>query len=228
MNLRPLAEPLGAGSVILYRRISGWITAPGTDGDRRAPLKRLGTLGFAGYITVASDYTSYALYAGTAAWIAGALMYGARPEPEATEATDEPDPPHGQPEADIPAAVRAAGTHKGAHLTAIARHLAFVTGQAWTSSDVRAACTAAGVPVASSVRMGAHGVSTGVRLKDLPSPPPAPAHGTGAGVVPAGQDPATATATHSATGPGDTGFVIVPDAENPCRHHVISTRKETP
>lgn len=159
-----------------------------------------------------------------AAWRAGQA-----PEkpPAPAGPTDSRGPAEELPAVDLPAAVRAAaGPYSGAHLTAIATHLTQTTGRAWTTGDVRAACTAAGIPI-KSVRMGTgpRAVSTGVRLSALPDPSPAPPPGPVGDVVVAGQDTATGAATATATGRelltvGDVAMEVHDDPTNPVRTHV--------
>ncbi|MFE5868785.1 hypothetical protein ACFQ6V_09040 [Streptomyces roseifaciens] len=84
----------------------------------------------------------------------------------------------------------------GAHLSALAEHL---PGGPWDTAAVRALCAEHGVPVAGSVRQPGRGVSTGVRVGDLPPLSPPPSEELAVAVVAAGQDgttdPATATTT---------------------------------
>ncbi|MEU2180089.1 hypothetical protein [Streptomyces thermolilacinus] len=161
-----------------------------------------------------------------AAWRAG--------HPQRTPVATAPRPSGEHPvDVDLAAAVRAAaGPHSGAHLTAIAAHLAKTTGRPWDVAAVRAACTAAGITTA-QVRMGTgpKAVTTGVRLKDLPASSPAPA----VGVVVAGQGAPTHPATATTTAPDDTrregmrvehigvSGRIVYDPADAARHHTIRT-----
>jgi hypothetical protein len=137
-----------------------------------------------------------------AAWRAGRSLGPVA----ATEATDIPEPTNEAPEVDIPAAVRATcGTHSGSHLGVLAEHLTRETRREWDIAAVRAACTAAGIPI-KTVRMGTGlgAVTKGVRLKDLPDPSPAPSPRTAVAVVIPGQDMTTHPATATATRPDDT------------------------
>ncbi|MGK5728947.1 hypothetical protein [Streptomyces sp. URMC 124] len=84
----------------------------------------------------------------------------------------------------------------GAHLSALAEHLPDGPHDA---SAVRALCTQHGVPVAKSVRQSGRGVSTGVKVADLPPLSPLPPEGRAVAVVVAGQDGTTGAATTTTT-----------------------------
>jgi hypothetical protein len=229
-HLPGLADPLYGGSVVLGQRIRRWVTRP--NGDRRAPLKRLAGLGGVGYVAMASDYTTYAVAGGTAAWVVAAFMHAGSELPPAEGASEHPEPPPEQgPVPDLAGAIRtlAQGGH-GAHYEALAEHLAEDTGQAWDTAAVRAACRAAGIPHCGSVRQPGRGVSTGVRLADLPAPSPSPSPAPATAVVVAGQDTTTTPATGPAT-PGELqptsreeqGMTII---TNPAEHNHYATTKE--
>ncbi|WJY39515.1 hypothetical protein QT196_20730 [Streptomyces sp. P9-2B-2] len=106
----------------------------------------------------------------------------------------------------------------------------------WSAADCRALCEAAAVPISRGTRargVGAgKGVSTGVRVEDLPDRPPLPSpspsqEGTQApavAVVVAGQNEQQASNNNSNSGGNNTGegaAQIVQDAENPARWHVL-------
>ncbi|MEU1372996.1 hypothetical protein ABZ442_04940 [Streptomyces triculaminicus] len=84
----------------------------------------------------------------------------------------------------------------GAHLSALAEYL---PRGPWDTAAVRALCTAHGVPVSKSVRQPGRGVSTGVKVEDLPPLPKAPLEGADVAVVVAGQDTTTGSATATTT-----------------------------
>lgn len=218
MNLRlqGLGGPLYEGSVLLGRRAGAWVAKPryrdvpddapeGTEPeqDKRAPLKRLASLGAAGYVVASSDYTTYAVAGGAMAWAVAAFMVAGsdaseRPEPAVEQLPVETDPT--APAEVLANAVRtlAAGGH-GAHYEALAEHLTRTTGRPWDTAAVRAACRAARIPHCSSVRQPGRSVSTGVRLADLPDPSPSPSPAQPVAVVVAGQDTATGAAPATAT-----------------------------
>nr|WSX48878.1 hypothetical protein OG409_07910 [Streptomyces sp. NBC_00974] len=242
MNLRlqGLGGPLYDGSVLLGRRASTWVARPRyrdlpddapedakPEQDKRAPLKRLASLGAAGYVVAASNYTTYAVAGGAAAWIVAAFMVAGsdaseRPEPGAEDPSEEaPSTSETLPVAEFVQHVRAAaGSAKGAHLSALAEHLRTATGEDWPTARVRAYLRSVQVPVSGSVRMSGRGVSTGVRLKDLPDPAQAAPLGPPVAVVVAGQDTPTGPATATATAPElqvaaveTVGMSIIPDPD---------------
>ncbi|GAA3374704.1 hypothetical protein [Streptomyces racemochromogenes] len=252
LGLRGLGGPLYDGSVLLGRNISAWITAPkyrslpegapeGTkpQRDQRAPVKRLGTLGGVAYVLVSSDYTTYAVTAGTIGWIVAALALSQKQDPaadaEESEGSDEDAAEHPEPAAAepalglIPDAVRhlAQGGH-GAHLKMLAQHLTKTTRRPWDTAAVRAACKAAGIPITNSVRQPGRRVSTGVRLEDLPDPSPSPSQAPAVAVVIAGQEPPTEAATATTTAPPTDDdrtvegvrMTLLDDPTNPARTHV--------
>ncbi|MEV6569944.1 hypothetical protein [Streptomyces sp. NPDC051577] len=257
-GLQRLGGPVYDGSVLLGRRLHQWVTKPGyrdrpvpapdpdtgdkpTDSppaepatervlDKRAPLKRLGAIGLAGYVIAASDYTTYTVAGGTCAWLVAACMLaGSEPPPAGSEEPEHAEAVPGAVDTTLTDAVRTlAGTGSGAHLKALAEHLYKTTGRPWDPGAVRAACTTAGIPVSNSVRQPGRGVSTGVRLTDLPdlSPPPSPAPPVA--VVVAGQGAATETTTATATA-STTGvetvvsgvrMTLIDDELNPARTDV--------
>ncbi|MFB6809426.1 hypothetical protein [Streptomyces sp. NPDC056387] len=251
LRLAGLADPLYDGSVALGHRIGAWITAPkyrslpddAPEGaepvrDERAPLKRVAGLGGVAYVLAVSDYTTYAVAAGTLGWVVAALALSQghdltepeEPSPVLAEAPSEyPDSsPVALDNGLIPAAVRhlAAGGH-GAHLAAVAGLLSEGTREAWTPGRIRSACAAAGIPVTSSVRQPGRGVSTGVRVEDLPDPSPSPSPAPVVAVVVAGQDAPTGPATATPTGPqlrphaegGDAVAII--DDPSETRHYTV-------
>ncbi|MGW9075299.1 hypothetical protein [Streptomyces kronopolitis] len=106
----------------------------------------------------------------------------------------------------------------------------------WSAADCRALCEAAAVPVSKGTRArgeGARsGVSTGVRVEDLPdrpsspSPGPSPegAQGPAVAVVSAGQIQQQASNNNSNSGGNNSGegaAHIVQDEDNPARWHVL-------
>ncbi|MET9465817.1 hypothetical protein ABZY44_13620 [Streptomyces sp. NPDC006544] len=245
-HLQALGGPLYDGSVLLGRRATAWVARPRyrdlpddapqdakPEQDKGAPLKRLVGLAGAGYAVAATDYTTYAVAGGALAWVVAAFMVAGsdapeRPEPVAEDNREQPASPlEALSVAEFAEHVRAAaGSAKGAHLTSLADHLRRVTGEDWQPAAVRAYLKRVQVPVWGSVRMPGRGVSTGVRLKDLPSPsqtaPPAPV----VAVVVAGQDTTTSSTTtpelQVAAGEA-VGMSIIPDPERPGRwmvaHH---------
>ncbi|MEU1309493.1 hypothetical protein ABZ419_11440 [Streptomyces cinnamoneus] len=110
----------------------------------------------------------------------------------------------------------------GAHLSALAERL---TRNPKDTSTVRALCRKLGVPVSPSVRQpGApgRGVSTGVKVIDLPALPPTTAEPPAVAVVVAGQGTATGPATTTAT-----PTVVRHDAgvTYPGAHHRVARRR---
>ncbi|WP_329156484.1 hypothetical protein OIU91_43335 (plasmid) [Streptomyces sp. NBC_01456] len=106
----------------------------------------------------------------------------------------------------------------------------------WSPADCRALCEASAVPVSKGTRargVGAgKGVSTGVRVEDLPARPPSPspgpfqegAPGPAVAVVVAGQNEQQASNNNSNSASNSAGggaAQIVQDAENPNRWHVL-------
>jgi hypothetical protein len=111
---------------------------------------------------------------------------------------------------------------------------------AWTGPDGKALCEAAGVPTTTGTRArgeGARGgVSTGLRVRDLPARPPLPSPTPSPGgaqapvvaVVSAGQIPQQGqqqqqqqAADNSGHWSPEVGGWIVPDPDNPVRCHVV-------
>lgn len=221
MNPRAVALRLTAGSAALTRRLTdracawcrnsyrhdltGWRAALG-------PAARAGVLllvGWLGWRIVRA--APGLLWVLVPAWLIAAWNTAPRPVPESGEeppaepsgaASSEPTPALSLDE--FCTLVRTlAGGGAGAHLSALAEHL---TGDREDTSSVRALCRQLGVTVSPSVRQpGApgRGVSTGVKVADLPPPSPAPLQGEAVAVVAAGQPtttgPATATATPAVT-----------------------------
>lgn len=252
LRLCGLADPLCDGSAVLGHRFGAWITAPKYRSlpddapedaepvrDQRAPVKRIAGLGGVAYVLAVSDYTTYAVAAGTIGWIVAALALSQKgdpadpemmPEDPAEAPSGRPAPAPTTPANDLtPTAVRhLAGDGAGAHLAALAEHLTEQTGQPWDAAAVRAACQAAGIPVTSSVRQPGRGVSTGVRLADLPDPSPSPSPAPVVAVVVTGQDTPTGPATEAATGPrlraqveGGGALAIVDDPTE-TRHYTVT------
>ncbi|MEU1673374.1 hypothetical protein ABZ752_15255 [Streptomyces roseifaciens] len=108
----------------------------------------------------------------------------------------------------------------GAHLSALAEHL---PGGPWDTAAVRALCAQHGVPVADSVRQPGRGVSTGVRVGDLPPLSPAPSEELAVAVVAAGQggttDRATATTTPAVEQHIEGALLIIRDPDH--RTHAV-------
>ena len=194
------ADQIAIGTAVLTRRILGgtWQTVAirGGAGALASP-----------YLLAELRPYPLAVPVGVAAWLGAAWWYGrpaeptAAPEPAAEDASERPEPAPGAPAGNpIPAAVRRlAGDGAGAHYTALAQYLTKTTGRRWDTAAVKAARAAAGIPHAPSVRQPGRGVSTGVRVEDLPDPSPSPAPVVA--VVVAGQDTTTDPATATTTGP---------------------------
>ncbi|MGW2389592.1 hypothetical protein ACWCYK_08845 [Streptomyces lydicamycinicus] len=106
----------------------------------------------------------------------------------------------------------------------------------WSAADCRALCEAAAVPVSRGTRargVGARpGVSTGVRVEDLPARPPSPSPGPSpegapapaVAVVSAGQNEQQASNNSSnsdGNNSGEGATQIVQDEDNPARWHVL-------
>lgn len=138
--------------------------------------------------------------------------------------TPAEDPLQGLTEGEFVAHLRTAiGGNSGAHLKALARHLTEATSTTWESTDIRAACEAAGVPVKDNVRMPGRNPSTGVRLSTLPTPSSSLAERRVGDVGTAGQESPTASPTPTPTGPA---YEIRDDPGNPHRHKVHWPGKE--
>ncbi|MEU2510552.1 hypothetical protein [Streptomyces syringium] len=225
MNPRDAALRLTAGSAVLTRRLTdracawcrssyrhdltGWRAALG-------PAARAGVLllvGWLGWRIVRA--APGLLWVLVPAWLIAAWNTAPRPAPESGEEPPAEPPGAASPEPtpapsldDFSALVRTlAGGGAGAHLSTLAEHL---TGDREDTSSVRALCRRLGVTISPSVRQpGApgRGVSTGVKVTDLPpptpTPSPAPLQTPPVAVVVAGQPtttgPATATATPAVT-----------------------------
>ncbi|MFE9845792.1 hypothetical protein [Streptomyces goshikiensis] len=193
------ADRIAVGAAVLTRRTLGgtWQTVA---------IRGGGAALVSPYVLAELRGYPLAVPVGVAAWLGAAWWLG-QPSDEqpaqdpAEEASGSPDPAAVEPSAALlPDAVRhlAQGGH-GAHLKALAEHLTEETGQEWNPAAVRAACEAAGIPVTGSVRQPGRGVSTGIRLADLPDPAPDPVLAPVVAVVVAGQETPTAAATTPAT-----------------------------
>lgn len=214
MNPRDAAQHLTEGSAALARRLTdracGWCRRGyrhDLTGWRAAlgPAIRAGTLilaGWTGWHTVRA--VPALLWAAVPAWAITAWRTAPRPsagdeETASAEASVTP-PADAGPALSMDAfsaLVRTvADGGAGAHLSALAEHL---TGSPENTPAVRALCRDLGVPVSGSVRQRGRGVSTGVKVTDLPPPPPAPLPGASVAVVVAGQPAATGTTTTTAT-----------------------------
>ncbi|QXE36193.1 hypothetical protein KQY30_20050 [Streptomyces sp. GMY02] len=206
MNLRPLAEPLHDGSLILALRLTAWVTEPKyrdlpddapknakPELDKRAPLKRLALLGAGGYLILASDYTTYAVAAGTVAWVTGAWAIGYRellddqdeeghvdtvtPEPEkgfADTETPEPvstvvDTPPPDPRAVFARwLIQTIGPRTGIHLYELYPAMRQLPGhKGHDDARLRAALTTLRITITRSLRVGDVEGRSGVRLADL-------------------------------------------------------------
>lgn len=223
------ATRIAIGTAVLTRRTLG--------GTWQTVAVRGGAAALVGpYLFTALQPYPYVVPAGLAGWL-GSAWWAGRPQRPASE---RPEPTAEQPPAGAPATASfevladavqalAAGGH-GAHYEAIAEHLTQTTGQTWDAAAVRAACRAAGIPHCGSVRQPGRGVSTGVRLADLPAPSPSPSPAPATAVVVAGQDTTTTPATGPAT-PGELqptsreeqGMTII---TNPAEHNHYATTKE--
>lgn len=109
LGLASLVRPFVDGTTILADKATAWVTRPallevpedapeGTEPepDKRAPVKRLALLGAAGYVVLASDYTTYAVGGGCVAWGVAALAVGyggRRPEDDVSDLREAPPPP---------------------------------------------------------------------------------------------------------------------------------------
>ncbi|MBH1938944.1 hypothetical protein I5Q34_32585 [Streptomyces sp. AV19] len=212
-RLQYIAGGLTDGSAALARRIIGGACAWCRRGYRtdltgwRAALGPafrtvllLAGLAEAGRLVIAHPAALWAL---TPVWSAAAWRTGQAATPAPAESPDntvEDPPPVTEPaltKEEFSALVRKlAQGGAGAHLSALAEHL---TDNPKETAAVRSLCAAHGVPVSPSVRQPGRGVSTGVKVKDLP---PLSPDGPEAGrvvVVAAGQEPTTAPATATTT-----------------------------
>ncbi|WP_046496548.1 hypothetical protein [Streptomyces odonnellii] len=195
LPLEPLARPLGEGSVILYERITAWVTSPkyrdlpddASKGakpelDPRAPLKRLALLGAGGYFILVSDYTTYAVAAGTVAWVTGAWAIGYRelPDDQPEEGFADTETPGGgvstvvdTPPPDPRAVfarwlVQRIGQRPGIHLAELypaMRQLDFMHGH--DDAALRGVLRELRIPITRSLRIGTVEGRSGVRLSDL-------------------------------------------------------------
>ncbi|MGI5259130.1 hypothetical protein [Streptomyces angustmyceticus] len=106
----------------------------------------------------------------------------------------------------------------------------------WSAADCRGLCKAAAVPVSKGTRArgerAGKGVSTGVRVEDLPDrpsspspgPPPEGTQGPAVAVVSAGQNEQQASNNNSnsdGSNSGEGAAHIVQDEDNPARWHVL-------
>lgn len=111
LGLASLARPFVDGTTILADKATAWVTRPalldvpedapeGTEpeADKRAPVKRLALLSAAGYVVLASDYTTYAVGGGCVAWVVAALAVGHGGRREVEKVSDSPAPPPPPPE----------------------------------------------------------------------------------------------------------------------------------
>lgn len=190
------AARIAVGTAVLTRRALG--------GTWKTMAVRGGAAAYLSpYLVNAVQPYPYVAPAGLVGWL-GAAWWAGRPQQAPAEpASGHPEPPTAGPTEPLPAEAfadqlrAAANGATGVHLSAVAEHLNVTTGEPWTAADVRAHCRALHIPLSGSVRMPGRGVSTGVRLADLPDPSPAPA----VAVVVAGQDTTTAAATGPTTPP---------------------------
>ncbi|MFI8278540.1 hypothetical protein ACIGBH_27440 [Streptomyces sp. NPDC085929] len=220
------ADQIAIGTAVLTRRILGgtWqsVAVRGGAGALASP-----------YALAELRPYPLAVPVGVAAWL-GAAWWAGKAAPAPAAATPSPA---GSPEPaaeqtfapDLADAIRALsdGGH-GTHLAVLAQHLAETTGRTWNTLDVRAACTTAGIPVTGSVRQRGRGVSTGVRLADLPDPSPAAPPTPVVAVVVAGQDPTTAPTTGPPTAAElhptvreEAGMTIITDPSE-ARHYSVT------
>lgn len=117
------------------------------------------------------------------------------------------------------------------HLTTLADHLSTLTGDTWTAHQVRAACTAHGIPVRPKVRdLGGDRVSSGVHrddLEPLPQPLPEGAQKGGVDDYAAGQggnaERQRYAPTRTVRRVGDLRVTTVDDPDNPARTRVTVT-----
>lgn len=146
--------------------------------------------------------------------IAAAAAAGPGEQPDADDDTAAEDDAEEELTAAefVELAREACGDGKGVHLAVLADLLD------WDPADVREMAAEAGVPVTPSVRMKGAGVSTGIRLADLPPTPPPPLLGDEEGCSSAGQ---TTTATTTPLDREDIGegCVILRDPAETARRH---------
>ncbi|WP_367134455.1 MULTISPECIES: hypothetical protein [Streptomyces] len=162
------------------------------------------------------------------AWGIGA--WNLAPTAPAAEAEEPAEQPINDKQEEAPAATHAVDREElcalvrelaqdgaGAHLSALAEAL---TGDPQDTAAVRTLCATHGVPVANSVRQPGRGVSTGVKVDDLPPLSPPPLDAPGVAVVDAGQsattESATATTTPAVEHQAEGAMLIIRDPA----HHV--------
>lgn len=189
------ADQIAHGSGVLARRAGAWLA-----GDTwRSLALRGGTVAYVGpHVLLHLSPYPLLVPAALAAWLAWSWWAGRAAAPEPEPAEDPPPaaaPPPLSAEQLHTAATEVAAGGSGAHVAALAEHLTTDPQHPVTAADVRAALAAHAVPVSPSVRQPGRGVSTGVRLADLPHPSPA----APVAVVPAGQAATTGRATGAAT-----------------------------
>ncbi len=233
-----IVDRLSSGSVVLGRRLGNAVCEWCAKGRREdltgfadalGPIMRVALLAAGAwggtYVVVAAPDTLWVVVLG---WGIGA--WRAAPAPSPDTASEKP----AESEASVSRAPgpavsfedfstlvrRLAQGGAGAHLSALAAH---ITGDPKDTAPVRALCREWGVPVSGSVRQPGRGVSTGVRVSDLPAPSPTPSESSGEVVVAAGQEPATGPTTTTATPTVeryDYGTTIYRDGT----HHTVTIR----
>ncbi|WP_327413217.1 hypothetical protein [Streptomyces sp. NBC_01233] len=190
------AARVAIGTAVLTRRALG--------GSWQSVALRGGAAAYVSpYLFAELQPYPYIAPAGLVGWL-GAAWWAGRPqtvpereEPPPAGAEEATEPP--RPDDLVPAVQALAAGGHGAHLAALAEHLTESTGHPWNTAAVRAACDALKIPVTGSVRQPGRGVSTGVRLADLPDPSSDPSPDPAVAVVVAGQETPTGATTAPAT-----------------------------
>ncbi|MCF3101437.1 hypothetical protein IPZ58_07565 [Streptomyces roseoverticillatus] len=236
--LQQAAQRLTLGSVALAQRIAGGVCAWCSRSYRRDLTGWRASLGpgvrsliiLGGGVMAARQVRDHPglLWLLAPAWCAAAWSAGSEAPvmPQHEEAVEgEPEAQDGAPEEvtldELASLVRElAQDGAGAHLSVLAEHL---PGGPHDTAAVRALCATHGVPVSKSVRQPGRGVSTGVKVADLPLLSPAPPEGPAVAVVDAGQDATTDPATATATPAYERRFGgILQTIPNPdCRTDVV-------
>jgi hypothetical protein len=199
------------GCIALVSQYGRWLVAdgPGTALARIGGCTAAAALGVWTTVTTVPLLPVAALVVFTIA-AAVAAGPGEQPDPDDDGAEDEEEELTAAEFIEL--AREACEGGKGVHLSVLAEQLD------WDPADVREMAAAAGVPVTPSVRMKGAGVSTGIRLADLPPTPPLPLPDAEEGRSSAGQA-ATATTTPLDRVEIGEGCVILRDPAETARRH---------
>ncbi|WP_371612889.1 hypothetical protein [Streptomyces clavifer] len=238
LPLKPLIEPLGDGSGILYDRITAWIAAPKyreapaaeeapakegdkpKDGkgkpeaekakpapepqlDKRAPLKRVGTLLGGAYVIALTDYTTYAVAAGTVGWVIAAYMVSTPDKPPAKAlagpAPEQPDTPR---TLIVHWLTDAIGARPGIHLYELYPRMRALPGmEKHDDAALREALVALDIPITRAFTIGDIRGRSGVRLADLTAPLPAREESPPSSAEDAGETTCSAPEERAESGP---------------------------